>query len=466
MKGLNLLITSVLFLFPILFVTTNPSMAQRADTWKAGVATTNITPQESMWMAGYAARDKPSEGTLHDIWAKALALEDAQGNLAVLVTTDLVGIRQTLSNQIRDRLKTDYNLERHQIILNSSHTHTGPETESIRHKFNLDKNQLDKIDRYAGDLGDKIVRLVGEALNARKPVEVFAENGVTRFQVNRRNNNEATLLPNTQLNGPNDYAVPVLKIQERDGNLLAIVFGYACHPTVLGDYNWSGDYPGFAQLELERTYPGATALFFQGAGADLNPLPRRSMALAKQYGLELAAAVSRILEEDMRQLSPEIKSSYSEIDLEFALPVPNKKELEEIIRPDSPTPGYLKHNAKVLLEKLDKGESLITDYPYPVQVWKLGDQALISLGGEVLVGYSIALKQIFGPDTFVMGYSNDVMAYIPTASVLAEGGYEGTRSPIFTTPWAPNIESRIIQEVVRLAGLSGISPSKQTIRGN
>src|SRR5690606_4344863 len=416
---------AVLILTQIQFAVTAPALAQNTHTWKAGVAKVNITPQESMWMAGYAARNRPSEGTLHDIWAKALTLEDAHGNLSVLVTTDLVGIRQTLSNQIRDRLKTSYGLERHQIILNSSHTHTGPETEAVRHKFNLDKNQLDKIESYATDLENKIVSLVGDALKSRKPVHIFSENGVTRFQVNRRNNNEAALLPNTQLNGPNDYAVPVLKVQQADGNLLAIVFGYACHPTVLGDYNWSGDYPGFAQMELEKDYPGSTALSVQGAGADQNPLPRRSVALAKQYGQELAAAVSRVLEEEMRPLASNLTTAYSEIDLEFAFPVPNKKELEEIIQPTSPTPAYLKHNAKVLLEKLENGESLITDYPYPVQVWKLGDQALISLGGEVLVGYSIALKQIYGPDTFVMGYSNDVMAYIPTASVLAEGGYEG-----------------------------------------
>ncbi len=44
--------------------------------WKAGVASTVITPDESMWMAGYAARTKPSEGKIHDLYAKVLALED------------------------------------------------------------------------------------------------------------------------------------------------------------------------------------------------------------------------------------------------------------------------------------------------------------------------------------------------------------------------------------------------------
>lgn len=444
------------FLVLALLVAVASSVAQ-SGAWKAGVAKANITPQESMWMAGYAARNKPSEGTLHELWAKALVLEDAAGKLAVLVTADLVGIRQELSNKIREGLEEKYGLRRDQVILNSSHTHTGPETDVGRHIFHLDELQLNKIDQYAKRLENQIIGLVGRAMEARQEVSLFSENGVTRFQVNRRNNREAELTAQTELKGPNDYSVPVLKVVTKSGDLLAVAFGYACHPTVLSDYNWSGDYPGFAQLELEQTYPGTTALFFQGAGADQNPLPRRSVPLAQQYGSQLAAAVIRVLQEDMRPLSPEIATSYSEIDLAFAKDSPTKEELEQIISLDSAYPPYLQHNAKVLLDQLENGNALITSYPYPVQVWKLGEQSLFSLGGEVLVGYSIALKQVFGPDIFVMGYSNDVMAYIPTASVLAEGGYEGTRSPIFTSPWASNIENKILKESVRLAQDVGIA---------
>lgn len=52
----------------------------------------------------------------------------------------------------------------------------------------------------------------------------------------------------------------------------------------------------------------------------------------------------------------------------------------------------------------------------------------MGLGGEVVIEYSIVLKQIFGQDIFVLGYSNDVMAYIPSATILGEGGYEGATS--------------------------------------
>lgn len=454
MRNLSLTLSFLLFL--TLAGVSSAYSQEAAAYWTAGVAKTNITPNEPMWMAGYAARDRPSEGKLHDLWAKALVLEDAEGNKVVLITTDLVGIRQGLSNRVRDRLKEKYDLNR---------SHTGPETESSRHQFSLDPSQLDKIDNYAKNLENQIVELVRKALNARKPARLYSANGVTRFQVNRRTNKEADINTLSELNGPNDFAVPVIKVLDEKGEVMAVAFGYACHPTVLADYNWSGDYVGFATMELEKNYPGATALFFQGAGADQNPLPRRSVPLAEQYGSELAAAVRRTLKEEMRPLSSALTSAYSEINLTFAKPSPSKDELE-LITQSSEYPDYLKHSAKVLMAKLEKGESLITSYPYPVQVWKLGDQPIFSLGGEVLVGYSIALKQIFGPDIFVMGYSNDVMAYIPTASGLAAGGYEGTRSPIFTSPWAPNIETRILGEALLLAEKVGIPTIEKSITEN
>jgi len=75
---------------------------------------------------------------------------------------------------------------------------------------------------------------------------------------------------------------------------------------------------------------------------------------------------------------------------------------------------------------------------------------LIALGGEVLVGYSVELKKKYGREIFVLGYSNDLMGYIPTAKVLYEGGYEGSRSSIIPLLWASDIEEVILNEVSRL----------------
>lgn len=455
----TIFLSIIILLSPVSNASNKP--IQTNSNWKAGVARVKITPEESMWMAGYAFRDHPSEGKLTDLWAKALVLEDAQGKRAVMISTDLVAIRQVISEPVRNRIEMQFGLNRSQVLINASHTHSGPETRSAPHIFTLNKVELDKIDRYAKKLEDQLVNLVGEAIKNLEPASLSSENGVSRFQVNRRNNHENSLATQTELKGPNDFAVPVIKVSNTTGKIIAIAFGYACHNTVLNTYDWSGDYAGFAQIELEKKYPGATALFFQGAGADQNPLPRRSVALAQQYGETLAASVDRVLKEKMKPLSPTLNLTYSEIDLKFEKPSPTAAELKAIMSDVSDTPDYLKADARVLLSKLEKGEKLMNSYPYPVQVWKLGEQAIVTLGGEVLVGYANELKKIFGQDMFVFGYSNDVMAYIPTTTVWKEGGYEGTRSPIFTTPWASNIEDVIITEVKKLAKNAGLKELKE-----
>jgi len=427
-----------------------------ATGWKAGVATVVITPRQPMWMAGFAVRNHPSEGTLHDLWAKALVLEDESGKQVVLITADLLGFPKAISDRLRDRLNAKFSLSKAQIILSSSHTHSGPVlTDALPDIYPLDAEQLAKISQYSATLEDQLVALVGDAIKNKEPVTLSAQNGVTRFQVNRRNNNAAVLPRLTELQGPNDYAVPVIKVLTAAGKLKAITFGYACHPTVLDIYEWSGDYAGFAQLELEKAHPGTVALFFQSAGADQNPLPRHSVPLARQYGRELAAAVERVLEEPMRGLPARLTTAYSEVNLALAKP-PTEAELTTMTKTEL---AYQKRWADRMLAKLRRGEPFRTSYPYPVQVWQLGDLPLISLGGEVVVDYAIKLKQIFGPETIVVGYANDVMTYIPSTTILREGGYEGDLAHIvygLPSVWDASIETTILSEVLKLARQAGV----------
>ena len=441
----------ILFLLVIATLLLHTSVIH-ASGWKAGIARTVITPDENIWMAGYAARTQPANGKTHDLWAKALVLEDSLGNRSVLVTLDLLGLPKTLSDRIRERLKSNLNLSKDRIILSASHTHSGPVIAgSLVDIYPPDIDGDKSITRYAALLDSKIVQLVADAFQSMSDVELYAENGVTRFQVNRRNNNEGSLIQQTELKGPNDYAVPVIKATDRQGNIRAIVFGYACHATTLDGYTWCGDYPGFAQIELERMYPGAVALFFQGAGADQNPMPRRSIPLARQHGLTLAAAVDRVLQEQMRKLSPILLTAYTEIDLPLT-PPPTREALTEIAGQSQI--DYYKRWATRMLAEMENGQKPVTTYPYPLQVWNIGGQPLLSLGGELVVEYAIGFKRLFGQDIFVMGYANDVPAYIPSVTILREGGYEGDSSQrVYGMPnkWSEEIEPLIYQEMKKLA---------------
>lgn len=454
-----------LFFLPILFTSEvfGLSFERESEFWKIGVSQIKITPGESIWMGGYALRDHAAEGKLTDLWAKAIAFEDNEGKRSLLVTADIARFPKFVSDSIRNRLRASLGLEKAQIILNSSHTHTGPEMDVRHFYYRINPGEREKIKEYAVFLQNQIVKAAEDAFGKMEPGLLFSGIGTARFAVNRRNNTEASVKNAHELNGPFDHAVPVIKAVNAAGKTIAIIFGYSCHPTVLSDYNWSGDYPAFAQLELESNYPGAVAMFFQGAGGDQNPLPRRSVSLAKKYGGELALAVQGVLEEKMNPVPPSLATAYSEIPLYFENAPPSLEELSKIIRDTGDTVAnglWIINKAKVLEAELLKKGSLMNSYPYPVQVWKLGTLPLFVLGGEIVVDYSIKIKRLFGHEVFVLGYSNDVMEYIPSKRVLLEGGYEGARSPIFTTPWRSDIEDRIIGAAINLASQVGVAPRK------
>ena len=460
-KSIFLIVFSGLLIFSLNLSIASAYQPAGSSGWKAGVSREVITPQKPIWLAGYASRTHPSDGILADLWVKVLAIQDAKGKKAVLITSDLLGFPKKMSDRIRNQIAVRYGLTRSQIVLSYTHTHSGPVLmNALFDIYPLDDNQLEVIREYSANLEKKIVDLTGEAIHAMVPAQIFSQSGITRFQVNRRNNTEASLTAQAVLNGPNDYAVPVLKVTDESGNLMAIAFGYACHATVLDIYKISGDYPGFAQIELEKSYPGVTAMFFQGAGADQNPLPRRTIPLARQYGKELAASVERVLSEDMKKLYPILSTAYSEVNLKFSTP-PSK---DSLIKIENETEGYQKRWAANQLKILKANGSLITSYPYPVQVWKLGDQAIMALGGELVVEYSIGLKKLFGPDIFVLGYVNDDMSYIPSETILNEGGYEGESSQmVYGMPakWEPGLEAMIFDEMKKLAMKTGVKQIAQ-----
>jgi hypothetical protein len=254
-----------------------------------------------------------------------------------------------------------------------------------------------------------------------------------------------------------DQDVPVLVVK-RGSATRAIVFGYACHATALSDYQINGDWPGFAQYAIEKGNPGAVALFVTGAGADANPLPRRTVELAEHYGRMTAEAVSQVMGGKMVPVPPSLQTSFGTVDLAFA-DVPTRAELERrIAAGDAPA----RRHARFLIDRMTPDGKLWDKYPYPVQVWKLGDLKLIILGGELVVDYSLRLKALFGwVNTWVAGYSNDVFAYIPSVRVLKEGGYEGGGAMIpygQPGPFHPSVEESIIDKVERL--MSGLGQRK------
>lgn len=392
--------------------------------WKAGTATVKVTPQKMLWMAGYAARKKPAEGKVQELFAKALALQDEQGNKLVFVTLDLIGVPQLMRRAVAVEAEKQFKLPQANLVMNASHTHSGPSLRTTP-LTDADKDNPKAKDswEYTQKLQNDIVGIIGKALAEMEPARLTWNKARCGFAMNRRrdytlppDHPNANKAPNP--NGPVDHEVPALRVEAPDGKLKATLFGYACHNTSLGFYNWCGDYAGFAQEYLQEHRPGFTALFLMGCGGDQNPYPRRSdvvpgvtdLELSMQHGRSLSNAVEMALSVNPRAVAGPIRAAYEEIKLSYA----NNK------RPD---------------------------HDYPVQVIKIGkDLTFITLGSEVVVDYSLRFKREFAGEAgvWVAGYSNDYTGYMPSLRVLKEGGYEAAAG------WAEDVEDRIAKKVHEL----------------
>lgn len=429
------------------------SLAAADAPWKAGLAKAAITPQAPMWMGGYAGRTGPAQGTFHDLWVRVLALEDSSGRRAVVVSTDTLGVSRIAYENITSQLKSRLGLEPAQVMLNASHTHSGPVVEqTLFDAYPLDTAELERIRNYTRFLESTVAETVEKAISNLAPARLSIGAGHATFAVNRRNNPEGevpALREKGRLRGPFDHAVPVLAVRDENDALVGVVFAYACHNTTLDFYQWCGDYAGFAEEALEADHPGCTAMFVMGCGGDQNPLPRRTVELAQDYGRQLAGAVDRVLAGPMTDLTPTLSTQIDVIELRLG-DQPTREELERIAAGEK---NYHQRWAARLLGELDSGRTWPTTYPYPLQVWTLGELTWIAMAGEVVVDYAIKFKS-GRPNVWVTAYANDVMAYIPSFRVLKEGGYEGQSSMIgYGMPahrWADDVEDRITESAARM----------------
>lgn len=429
-------------------------LAVHADEpdWKVGLAQVKITPEQPVFMAGYASRDRPFEKVTADLYAKALALEDRDGHLAVLVTTDLIGLSAAIAEPVCARLTDRTGLKREQILLTSSHIHTGPAL-SLKPGDGVDKSPAETLRtiEYTRKLQDRLVEVVIESLKVREPARLSWGTGVANFVLNRRQFTPSGVILGMNARGPADRTVPVLRIDNADGRLRAVLFGAATHNTTLRPdcYEICGDYAGFAQANIAERHPGVQSMFILGFAGDSDPYPHGTMALARKHGLELSQEVERVLETKLEPVRGPLRVAFDKAEL--PLNVPSRPELEKRAAASDRNAAA----AKKILDALDKGEKPADHYAAAVAVWQFGsDLTLVALSGEIVVDYVSLLEKALAPNRlWLAAYSNDVYGYLPSARLLAEGGYE-TRGlgGIGFSPRAQDVLAAKVRELAAKVG--------------
>jgi len=419
--------------------------------WGVGAAKVKVTPTEPIWLSGYANRTQVSQGVLQDIYVKAAAFRQG-GQTSVLLTSDLQGFDVAMIDNVSTRVDKQFGVPRERLLLNYSHNHSAPVTGQVLHLYyDLTADQRVVVERYTRWLQDRMVQVIGDAIANIGPAELSFDQGLAGIAVNRRRARPG----GRSLFGPVDPDVPVLAIRAPGGKLRAILFGYSCHTTSLSGYQVNGDYAGFAQHALEAKYPGVTALFVQGCGGDANPLPRlmnsdsrEAIELASMYGTILARAVEAVLRAPMQGVTGSLRTAYAVIDVPFRK-APTREALEARV---SQAKGGKKRQVQYLLDKLNRDGRLPESHPYPIQVWRFGASLnFIALTGESVVDYCLRFKKEYGNDnTWVAGYNNELLSYIPSLRVLREGGYEGVDDMDeygLPAPYAEELEEMIAGKV-------------------
>jgi hypothetical protein len=166
--------------------------------------------------------------------------------------------------------------------------------------------------------------------------------------------------------------------------------------------------------------------------------------------------VEEALRQPMEPVSCRLRTAFEMVHLEYER-VADRAELEAA----SAEPDAIKARwARRMLARLTAGETFPASYPYPLHAWRLGERTLVvGMGGETVVDYALRFKKQWGTGTWVLGYTDDMAAYIPSRRVWEEGGYEGG-SRLYEygrhgVRWAGNVEDMIAAAVGRLVDAVG-----------
>lgn len=415
-----------------------------------------ITPPVGVDLTGFGARSGPSAGVHDDLRACALYLTDTDRELLIL-TCDLIGLHHEEVAQVREGISQRAEIPPERVMISCSHTHSGPATRCL--------NYLGKQDEaYLSELRRRLVGLAAWAKSEAVPARAGSARTPLRVGVNRREWRDGGIVLGINEAGRTAPYVDLLCVDDAESRPLCRLFCHAAHAVTLGGDNLllSGDWPGFAQREVERCYgPGCVAMFMQGCCGDINSHVGGGFEAAQAEGKRVAAAILTADPEAARRDA--VPLAAATIGLELPLTdVPSVQEARELVadarRHAQSSAEQDNYGLRMLNEGMVRwaGELLALaedgavgrTVPFEVQALRIGDLGIVGLPGEVFVDYALEIDAACAlPRTAVAAYTNGNIGYVPTAEAFAEGGYEVHSAIRFygTTMQTPQSEELILR---------------------
>jgi hypothetical protein len=412
---------------------------------QAGIARTDITPTENLYMGGYDMTFRPdrSVGAYGNIYIRALIFDDGSRQV-VFIEADIVSLPHEDYLPIRKEISAGTGIPAENILLGCVHNHAAPLA-----------GEKNKGSEWYTHLRTSFTSTVKDAMADLEPVKIGGETGRSNIGINRRKrmsdtssyltfdeNNRSQSYGKYETDNPVlirkmdgvyrlganpkgeiDNEVGILRIDDLSGNPKAVLVNYACHGTSLGGRNYmiSPEWNGHMLEYLEEQIPGVMGIFVPGAAGDINP---RFVGGLDGYEDDL---------ENTARLGYEIGKEVVKVFQSIQTDLPLNSAIKQVHR-DITCPKRYREVVK---------DFRTTTVDVPVTAVKIDEFVWVTFPVELFheIGRDIKTST-HARYPFLVGYCNGSQGYLITQRAYSEGGYEP-----WATPFAP------VAEKIFLAGV-------------
>ncbi|MBV9325303.1 MAG: neutral/alkaline non-lysosomal ceramidase N-terminal domain-containing protein [Chloroflexi bacterium] len=433
----------------------------------AGAGRASITPPLGIKTVGFSSREGVVERIESELTSTAIVFA-AGGSKMAIVAVDLAIAPVAVVMDWRRRVAEAIRSTPANVMINLSHTHSGPPLPGVPPEFAF---QSEMIDRYYAVLVQRIVDSALAANASLQPARIAHGEGSSHIGINRREMGaDGYVFLGEDPNKPIDPVVGVVRVDDLEGRPIATLFSYGCHTVVVGPNSRvaSPDFPGASRDAIERAM-GGLSLYLQGGGGDIMPVggmgweedcrdskDRLGLALAGEV-IKVAAGLRTNARQGERTWLPSLlgpgmtltpwipveghavehfEATSETISLDL-IPFPSleeahrlraerQRDLEEAEASGQERRVIIGNRflawSNRLVQAVADQEAPTADFE--VQALRIGDVAFVSLSAEVFSQTTVELrKRSPFEHTMALGYSNGVLSYLPRAEDYPVGGW-------------------------------------------
>lgn len=464
-----------------------------AGPLKAGAALVDITPPPGTHLSGSGCGEhRPAQSVIDPLYAKAIAFE-AEGCRMCMVTLDVTIVTADYTESIRADISEKTGIPPGAIMVHAIQTHSAPSLGyfMLDPGFPLETTPETEYLRggeaaYGDSTAEAAVRAAVEAVEKLQPVRMglgrgilgdlaFNRRGVLRDgtigmpKPRGRENQPFGITDLCYLEGPIDPEVGVCCIQDMDMKPLAFLLHYTCHPVnVFGHSETycavSSDWPGAWTRDVQERFGNdVVPLVVNGCCGNINPwhpLDPDCRPDHRRMGRELAQMSERVTHNMRFADSAALDWKIEDVALQYRdIPPERLREVDEILRKNPQPPRAESGEVDPVWFRAASTRSVElcrargSELAYEIQLFRIGDLAIVGLPGEPFVEGQLAIKtRSAAPYVFAAHLTTHYVGYLPTREAYARGGHEANEDVTYWAKLAPGSLEVVVGRARALVG--------------